>query len=258
MSPAPPTVDEPSLRRLPVGAPALRTARAALGLTAEDLASASACAVALVEQIESGGHDPVLDTVHRLLNNIGLELRCGIRPIGTVGYETVTPDEIRRLSAAWAEACAARAVLGLGPPLPLADLQLPWDGTPPAPPQMIGAGPSRGTGGGWAAMLVRRLRTRSRMSQAAIAEASHIDEAKFALIESGAFPPPVSDLERIFDAAGEALAVRVEVYDTHDDVLELQYRREQRRSIGAHPQSAVPRHASDRERSEGVGLTLGA
>ena len=254
---APPALYDRATRRLPVGAVALRTGRAALGLTVEDFASASACAVALIEQIESGEHDPVLDTVHRLLNNVGLELRCGIRAIGTVGYETVTPDEIQRLSAAWAEACAARATLGLGPPLPLADLQLPWDGTPPAPPQLIGAGPSRGTAGGWAAMLVRRLRTRSRMSQSAIAAAGHMDEAQVALIESGACQPPVSDLERIFGATGEALAVRVEVYDIHDDVLELQYRRDQGRSIGDPPQSAAPRHPSALERSEGVGLTVG-
>ena len=92
-------------------------------------------------------------------------------------------------------------------------------------------------------MLVRRLRTRSCMSAKAFAAVAQVDEARLVQIESGACQPPVSEVQRIFAAAGEDLLVRVEVYDPHDDVLELQYRREQGHHIDGAP-AATPASAA--------------
>ena len=221
-----PVVAPPRQSALPLGSVVLRTARAVLDLTPADLARATGCSVTLVERIESGEADPTLDTVHRLLNTVGLELRCGPRPTPNNAYLQVTPSEVHRLVAAWKEACADRAQFGLGPPAPITDLQLPWDGEPPAPPHLFGAGPTRRHDGGWGAALVRSLRSRRGLTPAAFAAVVGLDETEVVRIESGAFRPPISEIQRIHSQVREALSVRVEVYDNHDDVLELDYIRD--------------------------------
>ena len=74
----------------------------ALNLTAHDVATAAGCGVDLVERIESGDHDPVLDTLERLVNGIGLELRCGAADTGVSdpnpAYRRVDSGEVARLA----------------------------------------------------------------------------------------------------------------------------------------------------------------
>ena len=218
---------------LPLGSVILQTARAALGLTAQDVAHAAGCAVALVEEIESGEHDPVLDTVQRMVASVGLDLRGGTRRVAHPAYGQVHATEVRRLSSSWAEACADRAAVDAGPPGPMMALQLPWDGQPPAPPHLIGAGPTRRTGGGWAAILVRQFRSHLQMGTAEFARAADLTVTTLASIEAGKTRPPVSQVQRLHTALGRALSMWVEVYDDHDDGLELDYIRDPAGTIAA-------------------------
>ena len=211
---------------LPLGSVILRTARAALDLTPQDLAQAAGCAVALVEQIESGEHDPVLDTVQRIVTSAGLDLRGGPRSAPHPAYGHVHTTEVHRLATAWVEACADRTSFGAGRPGPVMDLQLPWDGEPPAPAHLVGAGPSRRTGGGWAAILVRQLRSHLRMGTTEFGRAAGLSAPELARIESGVYRPALSEVQRIHTAAGRSLSMWVEIYDDHDDGLELDYIRD--------------------------------
>ena len=204
----------------------LKTARRALGLPAPTVATAAGCSVTLVEQIESGEHDPVVDTVQRLLTSVGLDLRGGLAPGPYRPYSQVHKSEVRRVAAAWAAACAARAEYGAGPPGPVRELQLPWDGVPPAPPHLFGAGPSRRSGGGWAALVVRRLRSSLGLTAADFARVADLDATALARIESGALRPQLTELQRIHAAADKGLALWIDVYDDHDDGLELDYLRD--------------------------------
>ena len=61
---------------------------------------------------------------------------------------------------------------------------------------------------------------------AEFADTIGLDEAELAGIESGAYQPPLSVVQQIHATVGEALSTRIEVYDNHDDVLELQYLRD--------------------------------
>ncbi len=71
-----------ALRRLRamLGRTLLRTAREALGCGVGDLAESAGCAERLVRRIEAGEVDPTLDTVERILNDSGLEVRAGPAP----------------------------------------------------------------------------------------------------------------------------------------------------------------------------------
>ena len=106
------------------------------------------------------------------------------------------------------------------------DLQLPWDGEPPAPAHLVGAGPSRRTGGGWAAILVRQLRSHLRMGTTEFGRAAGLSAPELARIESGVYRPALSEVQRIHTAAGRSLSMWVEIYDDHDDGLELDYIRD--------------------------------
>ena len=180
----------------------------------------------LVEQIESGEHDPVLDTVQRIVTSAGLDLCGGPRSAPHPAYGHVHTTEVHRLAAAWVEACADRTSFGAGRPGPVMDLQLPWDGEPPAPAHLVGAGPSRRTGGGWAAILVRQLRSHLRMGTTEFGRAAGLSAPELARIESGVYRPALSEVQRIHTAAGRSLSMWVEIYDDHDDGLELDYIRD--------------------------------
>ena len=203
---------------LPTSAVVLRTARAALEITAEEMAEAAGCAVTLVNQIESGGHDPVIDTVGRLVSAVGLELRCGGRPEPNPAYRQVDPDEVARVAGEAARIREFRALFGRGG-LPKPAHQIEWDGVPPAPPHLFGAGPGRRHGGGWAALRIGAERARLKMTQAEMAAAAGTSEAALAEIESGGRRPAMSEAQRVLSAVGAALHVRLEVYDDHDDRL---------------------------------------
>ena len=199
----------------------LLTARAALGLRVEEVAEAAGCQTGLVSAIEEGQCDPVLDTVERLVNSVGLEVRAG-------GYGAPGPDvgsvpgsEVARVRRAFADLAGFRRSHGLRPPGPPVGAQPGWDGTEPAPPRLFGAGPTRRDGGGWAAILVSAARQRSRMTQTDLAAAAGLAREGVAAVEDGRFRPPVKEVERILSAMGYGLRTRLEAYDDHDDGLHL-------------------------------------
>lgn len=199
----------------------LWVARAALGVDADEVAEAAGCGTGLVTAIESGGLDPVLDTVERLVNSLGLEVRAGSGGEPGSGSIEATVSEVARVRRAFLELVEFRRAHGLRPPGPPSGVQPGWDGTDPAPPRLFGAGPTRRDGGGWAAILVGTARQRSGMSQSDLASATGMTRASVAAIEDGLTRPPVSELERVLSATGCALRARLEPYDDHDDGLHL-------------------------------------
>ena len=207
----------PDVARLDEAAPStaavvLRTARAALQITADEMAEAAGCDVSLVHQIESGEHDPVIDTVGRLVNFVGLELRCGGGSEPNPAYLRVDPGEVARLAGAIARSREFWAQFGIEE-LPLPSLQIEWDGVPPAPPYLFGAGRGRRHGGGWAALLIGPERSLLKMTRAEMADAAGISEADLDAIESGDHRPPWSEVQLILASSGVHLHVRLEMYD---------------------------------------------
>ena len=204
--------------RLPAAAVVLRTTRAALEITAAEMAEAAGCGVSLVNRIESGGHDPVIDTVGRLVSVVGLELRCGGKPAANPAYLQVDPGEVDRVAGEIARSREFRAQFGRGG-LPKPTHQIEWDGAPPAPPHLFGAGPGRRHEGGWAALLIGPERSCLKMTEEEMAAAAGISEADLNAIESGGCWPTMGEVERILSAVGVALYVHLEVYEDHDDRL---------------------------------------
>ena len=204
---------------LPTSAVLLLTARAALEITAEEMAEAAGCDVSLVERIESGEHDPVMDTVGRLVSVVGLELRCGAEDAPNPGYLRVDPGEVARVAK---EITKSREFWGqFGCQSPTPSHQTEWDGIPPAPPHLYGAGPGRRHGGGWAALLIGTERSLLDLTQAELADAAGISKAALAEIEAetGEHRPTMGEVQRILTAAGRELYVHLEVYEDHDDGL---------------------------------------
>ena len=208
-----------------IAAVLLRTAREVLEFSAEDLAEAAGCDAALVQRIEAGDLDPTLDTVERILNGSGLELRCGP---GQANASYAGPEpaagEVGRVRSALDEVRAFRAELGAPPPGPPARALPDWDGTNPAPPRPFGAAENRSDGGGWAAVLVRSAIVEARTDLSTYARDCGVDEAALERISIGATRPSVQELAGIFTRAGSGLRVRIEVYDDHDDGLHLSAR----------------------------------
>lgn len=207
----------PSAAGLPLSAVVLRTARAALEITAEEAAEAAGCDVSLVHRIESGEHDPVIDTLGRLVSVVGLELRCGAKSAPNPAYLRVDPDEVARVAG---EITRSREFWGqFGCQSPMPGHQLEWDGIPPAPPRMFGAGPTRRHGGGWAALLLGLRCDIPEMTRAEFAETAGVGEAVLSKIESGEYRPPMGEVQRILNTVGRELYVHLEVYEDHDDGL---------------------------------------
>ena len=202
------------------------TARSALELAAHELAEAAGCDERLVEDIESGGLDPALDTVDRLMNAVGLEVRAGAHggpeagcpEAGCTGVEAA---EVERVRQAFRTASEFRRGLGLGPLGPPAGVQREWDGTEPAPPRLFGAGQTRRDAGGWAAMLVHGERQRTGLTPDELAQAAGLSPSGLVAIEDGRHRPPVGELQRILSAMDACLRVRLEPYEDHDDCLHL-------------------------------------
>ena len=199
----------------------LLTARAALGIAAGELAGAAGCGEELVADIEAGRCDPVLDTVERLVNSVGLEVRAGAGEEPGSVFAAVAGSEAARVRRALVELAEFRRSHGLRAPGAPAGVQPEWDGTEPAPPRLFGAGPTRRDGGGWAAILVSAARQRTGMAPADLAAAAGLTRARVAAVEDGRIRPPVKELERILSAMGYGLRTRLEPYDDHDDGLHL-------------------------------------
>lgn len=200
----------------------LKTARAVLAITPAELASAAGCAEALVCSIETGDLDPTLDTLERIVNAVGLEIRAGShQPSGPYRGAGVNREEVERLQKKLAALNLLREELGAGPSGPPTGAQPDWDGRDPAPGRQFGAGPTRTDGGGWAALVVRSARAEAGVTAFQYAAAAGIGEADLDRIESGELRPPVGELARILDNAGSGLRIRLEPYDDHDDGLHL-------------------------------------
>ena len=163
----------------------VRTARAARAMTVGDVAVAAGCGAGLVGAIEDGEVDPTLDTVGRIVNSIGFELRAGPGAGPDTRYMDVNQAEVERLAAAYQAATARAADFGWCPPGPPEGTQRDWDGQHAAPPWLFGAGRTRRDKGGWAAMLVRSERARVGLDRAGLAAAAGMGEDTVARVEQG-------------------------------------------------------------------------
>ena len=200
----------------------LRTAREALGVARGELAAAAGCAPGLVRRIEAGDLDPAMDTVERILNGSGLELRAGPGPAdGLYAGPRANPAEGARVRSSLAAARALRAELGALAPGPPPGALPDWDGEDPAPGRPFGAAEGRTDGGGWAAVLVRSAIAEARSDTAAFAQACGVDTTTLERIHTGQQRPSVGELATMLAVAGAGLNVRLEVYDDHDDGLHL-------------------------------------
>ena len=203
----------------------LRTAREALGIDRAALAIAAGCGEELVRRIESGDLDPALDTVERILNGSGLELRAGpSAPTDSYRGPLVDVGEADRLRSFLADARSLRLRFGAPPPGPPTGALPDWDGEDPAPARPFGAAEGRRDGGGWAAVVVRSAIAESRSDRRAFARACGLDEEDLGRIASGEKLPSTGELAALLARAGCGLRVRVEVYDDHDDGLHLSAR----------------------------------
>ena len=198
------------------------TARAAAGVSAAELAKAAGCELSVVADIEEGRLDPTLDTVERLVNSIGLEVRAGSHSEPNPAYEGVAAGEVERVRALLEEVADFRQAYGLRPAGPPRGVQPEWDGRGSAPPRLFGAGPTRRDGGGWAAILVGCERAQSQFTLGELADAAEVSTACAMSIEDGTFRPPLTMVEHLLSAMGTYLRVRLEPYDDHDDGLHLQ------------------------------------
>ena len=200
----------------------LLTARQVLGIGQRELAAAAGCSEDLVRRIESEDLDPAMDTVERILNGSGLELRAGpAPPDGRYCGPLVDHDEAARLRSSIASTRSFRRQLGAPPAGPPAGVLPDWDGEDPAPPRRFGAAEGRRDGGGWAAILVRSAIAEARSDRHAFARACGLDQEALARIAAGQERPSTAELAGMLERAGSGLRVRIEVYDDHDDGLHL-------------------------------------
>ena len=175
-----------------------------------------------MRRIESGDLDPVMDTVERILNGSGLELRAGpASPDDRYCGPLVDRDEAARLRSCIASTRSFRRQLGAPPPGPPVGALPDWDGEDPAPPRCFGAAEGRRDGGGWAAILVRSATAEARSDRRVFARACRLDEEALERIAAGQERPSTSELAAMLTRAGCGLRVRIEVYDDHDDGLHL-------------------------------------
>lgn len=72
----------------------------------------------------------------------------------------------------------------------------------------------------WSSSLLRQARQRSGLSQRELARAADVPRSTIARIESGQMQPTVPMLQKILIAAGWEMRIRLEPYDSHNDVLD--------------------------------------
>ena len=175
-----------------------------------------------MRRIESGELDPTLDTVERILNGSGLEVRAAPVSPGSL-YSGPEPDaaEANRVRASLEEARALRADLGAPAPGPPAGSLPAWDGNDPAPARCVGAAEGRHDAGGWGAVLVRSAIAEASGERGAFARAAGLDESALEPLITGEVRPTVGQLAGLLARAGTGLRVRLEVYDDRDDGLHL-------------------------------------
>ena len=214
---------EPELRRgQNPAAVLLLTARDVLEISQSELAAAAGCSEDLICRIESGGLDPALDTVERILNGAALEVRAGPgAPNAHYSGPEANSGEVARLRSALHEARWLRCYVGAPAPGPPDGILPHWDGRDPAPPRPFGVAEGRRDGGGWAALIVRSAIVEARSDIRAFARASGLAAQHLERVASGETRLPTGELAALLTRAGLGLRVRIEVYDDHDDGLHL-------------------------------------
>ncbi len=212
----------PFRRKTPHGLP--QTARMmADALTVErvtpaEAAQASGRSVEWVEGVAAGEIDPTLDELELALNAIGLELRCGLRPLGRRCHPPHDPVALAERIRQEREADLAlfgEARIQRSPPQPGATRRL------------IGAGPTRRDDGGWAALLVLdrlSLMTVPPVTPLKFAIRARIGWRRMRRLRSGAWVPTAGRLERMLNRNGAELHLRLEAYEYHDDDLHEYWR----------------------------------
>ena len=197
--------------------------RRVTGVTAGELAEAAGCGVDLVAAIESGRIRPAWETLERLANSVGLEIRVGVRRCTDIaGVSARLDPDFDRVREALDTENAWRAGLGLGPLGPPAATVPPWDGTDPAPARQVSAWPHRTDFGGHTAINVRYGRNCVLgVDETAFAASVELTTAELRNIEAGHVTLSLDDTERLLNRAGLEQFAHLEPYDAHDDLLHL-------------------------------------
>ena len=197
--------------------------RRVTGVTDVELAEAAGCPVDLVAAIESGRIRPAWETLERLANSVGLEIRAGVRHCSDIaGVSARLDPDFDSVREALDTENAWRAGLGLGPLGPPAETVPPWDGTDPAPAPQVSAWPHRTDFGGHAAINVRYGRNCVLgVDEPAFAASVELTTAELLDIEDGHVTLSLDDTERLLNRAGLEQFAHLEPYDAHDDLLHL-------------------------------------
>lgn len=208
------------------------------GLTEDRLAAAAGCPVALVCEIAAGRLRPAWETLERLANSVGLELRVGVRAAtGSRRLRDRFDSGMDRVRKALDAENAWRAGLGLSPLAPPAETVPPWDGTDPAPARQVAAWPHRTDAGGHAAINVRYGRNCVLgIPRASFAALVGLTPAELGDIEDGRVSLSLDDTECLLNRAGLEQFAHLELYDGHDDLLHLDAiaaRRRRRAHVGS-------------------------
>lgn len=192
-------------------------------MTLGQLAASAGCGVGLASAIESGRIRPTWETLERLANAVGLEVRVGVRPgTGTTAVSERFDVGIRRVRKALDDHNAWRTELGLDPLAPPSETVPPWDGTDPAPARQVSAWPHRTDFGGHTAINVRYGRNCvQRVDAATFAAAAGLTPAELRDIEDGRVSLSLDDTESLLNRAGLEQFAHLELYDDHDDLLHL-------------------------------------
>ena len=203
----------------PVVLAALRTVT---GLTDTDLAALAGCSVALIAEIDAGRLRPAFETLERIANAVGLELRVGVRRRTESSPASDRFDDDGRVSEALAAENSWRASLGQGPLAPPSAAVPEWDGTDPAPARQVSAWPHRTDYGGHAAVNVRYGRNCVlQLDAESFAARIALTPSELSDIEDGNVSLSLDDTESLLNHAGLEQFARLEPYDDHDDLLHL-------------------------------------
>lgn len=193
------------------------------GLPGDRLAAAAGCPASLVDDISACLLRPACETLERIANGVGLEVRVGVRRVvGASAVQDRFDCDYGRVREALAAENSWRAGVGLGPLAPPPAVVPGWDGTDPAPARQVCAWPHRTDYGGHAAVNVRYGRNCVlRLDEAPFAARVGLTLAELDDIESGRVALSLDDTESLLNSAGLEQFARLEPYDDHDDLLHL-------------------------------------
>ena len=202
------------------------------GLTDRQLAAAAGCSADLIADVDAVQLRPACETLERIANAVGLEVRVGVRLRTDASSNSVRFDpDLNRVREALAAENSWRASLGLGPLAPPPATVPEWDGTDPAPARQVSAWPHRTDYGGHSAVNVRYGRNCVlHLDEASLAGVVGLTIAELSDIESGRISLSLDDTESVLNHAGLEQFARLEPYDDHDDLLHLAAIAERRRS----------------------------